>query len=91
MSIFKTKVSKLRLSREQNKKNILFLCRDEVSSPSMALDLLSDLVADYEEEYYPIAAPTLVETLKLRMYEMGHQVAGHILHTVATTEVDACQ
>ena len=23
--------------------------------------------------------------------EMGHQVAGHILHTVATTEVDACQ
>lgn len=57
----------------------------------LELDLLSDLVADYEEEYYPIAAPTLVETLKLRMYEMGHQVAGHILHTVATTEVDACQ
>ena len=23
--------------------------------------------------------------------EMGHQVAGHILHTVATTEVDARQ
>jgi HTH-type transcriptional regulator / antitoxin HigA len=34
------------------------------------LDLLSDLVADYEEEYYPITAPTLVETIKLRMYEM---------------------
>ena len=34
------------------------------------LDLLSDLVADYEEEYYPITAPSLVETIKLRMYEM---------------------
>ena len=34
------------------------------------LDLLSDLVADYEEEYFPIVAPTLVETIKLRMYEM---------------------
>ena len=37
----------------------------------LELDLLSDLVADYEEVYYPIAAPTLVETLKLRIYEMG--------------------
>jgi HTH-type transcriptional regulator / antitoxin HigA len=35
------------------------------------LDLLSDLVADYEEEYYPITAPTLVDTIKLRMYEMN--------------------
>ncbi len=35
------------------------------------LDLLSDLVADYEEEHYPIAAPTLVETIKLRLFEMG--------------------
>ena len=34
------------------------------------LDLLSDLVADYEEEYYPILAPSLVDTIKLRMYEM---------------------
>ena len=37
----------------------------------LELDLISDLVADYEEEYYPIAAPTLVETIKLCMYEMG--------------------
>ena len=37
----------------------------------LELDLISDLVADYEEEHYPIAAPTLVELLKLRMYEMG--------------------
>ena len=35
------------------------------------LDLLSDLVADYEEEHYPVAAPTLVETIKLRLFEMG--------------------
>ena len=35
------------------------------------LDLLSDLVADYEEEHYPIAPPTLAETIKLRMFEMG--------------------
>lgn len=35
------------------------------------LDLLSALVADYEEEHYPIKSPTLVDTIKLRMYEMG--------------------
>ena len=37
----------------------------------LELDLISDLVADYEEEHYPVTAPTLVETIKLRMYEMG--------------------
>ncbi|MBP3833803.1 MAG: helix-turn-helix domain-containing protein [Bacteroidaceae bacterium] len=37
----------------------------------LELDLLSDLVADYEEEHYPIATPTLAETIKLRMFEMG--------------------
>ena len=37
----------------------------------LELDLISDLVADYEEAHYPVAAPTLVETIKLRMYEMG--------------------
>jgi len=35
------------------------------------LDLLSNLVADYEEEHYPIEAPTLAEIIKLRMYEMN--------------------
>ena len=34
------------------------------------LNILSNLVADYEEEHYPIATPTLAETIKLRMYEM---------------------
>jgi HTH-type transcriptional regulator/antitoxin HigA len=35
------------------------------------LNLLSDLVADYEEHYYPIKKPKLVEVIKLRMVEMG--------------------
>ena len=35
------------------------------------MDLISDLVADYEEEHFPVEAPSLVEVLKLRMYEMG--------------------
>ena len=35
------------------------------------LDLLSDLVADYEEVYESLKAPTLVEVIKLRMYERG--------------------
>lgn len=37
----------------------------------LELDLISDLVADYEEEQSPIATPTLAETIKLRMFEMG--------------------
>ena len=35
------------------------------------LDLLSGLVEEYEDEHYPIKAPSLVEVIKLRMYEMG--------------------
>ncbi len=35
------------------------------------LDVISDLIADYEEEHYPIAKPSLVEVIKLRMYEMN--------------------
>ena len=35
------------------------------------LDLISDLVADYEEEHIPVTSPPLVEVIKLRMYEMG--------------------
>ena len=33
--------------------------------------MISDLVADYEEEHYPIKAPSLIDVIKLRMYEMG--------------------
>ncbi|WHF51120.1 helix-turn-helix transcriptional regulator [Chryseobacterium gotjawalense] len=34
------------------------------------LDFLSDLVADYEEKYFPVEKPSLKEILKLRMFEM---------------------
>ena len=35
------------------------------------MDLISDLVADYEEEHFPIESPFLADVIKLRMYEMG--------------------
>lgn len=35
------------------------------------LDLLSDLVADYEEANFPVSVPNLIDTIKLRMYERG--------------------
>ena len=38
---------------------------------SVELVLLSNLVADYEDLHYPISTPTLVDVLKLRMFEMG--------------------
>ncbi len=33
------------------------------------LELLSNLVADYDEAHYPIKTPSLSEVLKLKMYE----------------------
>ena len=41
----------------------------------LELDLISDLVADYEEEHFPVKAPALVDVLKLRMYELGLTVS----------------
>ena len=38
---------------------------------SIELELLSNLVADYSDLHFAIGVPTLVEALKLRMYEMG--------------------
>lgn len=35
------------------------------------LELLSNLVADYSEEHFALGEPTLVDVLKLRMFEMG--------------------
>lgn len=35
------------------------------------MDRLSDLVADYEDKHYAIGVPSLLEVIKLRMYEMG--------------------
>ena len=38
---------------------------------SVELVLLSNLVADYDNEHYPIGAPSLIDVLRLRMYEMN--------------------
>lgn len=38
---------------------------------SLELELLSNLVADYSEEHFALGEPTLIDVLKLRMYEMG--------------------
>ncbi|WP_439488662.1 helix-turn-helix domain-containing protein [Algoriphagus sp.] len=35
------------------------------------LNLLSDMVADYEESHFPILPPSLPEAIKLRMNERG--------------------
>ena len=35
------------------------------------LVLISSLAADYSDEHYAIGEPTLVDVIKLRMYEMG--------------------
>lgn len=34
------------------------------------LNMISDLVGEYEEEYFPIKTPSLIDVMKLRMYEM---------------------
>lgn len=43
----------------------------EYSKDFVELDLLSDLVAEYEETYYPIQKPTLPEIIRLRMAELN--------------------
>ncbi len=35
------------------------------------LDIISDLVEEYEEKHYPVYIPTLPEVIRLRMAEMG--------------------
>lgn len=35
------------------------------------LVLLSNLVADYSDEHYSVGEPSLIDVMKLRMYEMG--------------------
>ena len=45
--------------------------KPEDSPENLELSLLSDLVAEYEDVHYPISNPSLIDILKLRMYEMG--------------------
>lgn len=35
------------------------------------LNLISDLVEEYEDIHYPIGKPSLTDIIKLRLYEMG--------------------
>lgn len=37
----------------------------------LELDMISDLVEEYEDIHYPIGKPTLIDVVKLRLYEMG--------------------
>lgn len=53
---------------------LLPLVNDETSDDdpnSIELYLLSRLVQEYEDVHYPIGEPSLIDALKLRMYEMG--------------------
>ena len=53
---------------------LLPLVKDDtpLSDPnSIELELLSNLVADYSEEHFYLGKPSLIDVLKLRMYEMG--------------------
>ena len=38
---------------------------------ALELDMLIDLIEEYEEIHYPIATPSLVDVIKLRLYELG--------------------
>lgn len=51
---------------------ILPVTEDSIDDPNcIELDLLSSIIEAYEEENYPISAPSLSEILKLRMFELG--------------------
>ena len=39
---------------------------------ALELDMLVDMIEEYEDIHYPIGKPSLVDTIKLRLYEMGH-------------------
>jgi HTH-type transcriptional regulator/antitoxin HigA len=59
---------------EQRVEELLPLVNDDTPTDDpkyIELVLLSNLVADYSEEHYAIGEPTLVDVIKLRMYEMG--------------------
>ncbi len=37
----------------------------------LELDMISDMVEEYEDIHYPIGKPSLIDIIKLRLYEMG--------------------
>ena len=38
---------------------------------ALELDLLVDMIEEYEDVHYPIGKPSLIDTIKLRLYEMN--------------------
>lgn len=72
MSIIKTKEQyDWAISRVEE---LLPLVTDETPTndpKSIELELLSNIVADYSEENFSLGEPTLIDVMKLRMYEMG--------------------
>ena len=59
---------------EQRVEALLPLVNDDTPTDDpnyIELVLLSNLVADYSEEHYSIGEPSLIDMIKLRMYEMG--------------------
>lgn len=68
----------------QNPDNI----ENEDAKGYLELNLLSNLVADYEERTYPVKKTSLVEVIKLRMAEMGlNQKRLAVLLGVSTSRV----
>lgn len=37
----------------------------------LELDMISDMVEEYEDIHYPIGKPALIDIIRLRLYEMG--------------------
>lgn len=59
---------------EQRIEELLPLVNDDTPTDNpnyIELVLISSLAADYSDEHYAIGEPTLVDVIKLRMYEMG--------------------
>ena len=42
----------------------------------LELDMISDMVEEYEDVHYPIESPALADVIKLRMYEQGLTLDG---------------
>lgn len=56
--------------------------------PYIELNLISSLIEEYEELHYPIGKPSLIDVIKLRMYEMGlNQLALSGLLGISTSRV----
>lgn len=43
----------------------------QMDDNALELDMLVDMIEEYEDIHYPIGKPSLVDTIKLRLYEMG--------------------